>query len=343
MNTHKSSSGIALICGLQGVIQAVLLNEPCIGELAPNQSIEGIAAVGSRVKVLDFIREAQNNGMALYWTINVVCGESVEMIYLSAVRQDDVLMVVGSSERSQQIDLCHEFIQWDIPSGLVLRDALLMRRAEDDEQDQEDGFLYDQISRLNNELVNLQRDLAKKNAELVRLNEQIKNQAARDYLTGLYNRRGFAELAQQQIDQSKRYHRPLSVMLFDIDLFKQINDQYGHLAGDAVLMELAARCARQLRAPDVFSRFGGDEFSILLPETTLSEAVVVANRIRQSVIQPFKIDGTLLNVSISIGIAALIPAYESVESLLRAADQVLYRAKEAGRNRIEAASDVLLG
>ncbi len=130
-------------------------------------------------------------------------------------------------------------------------------------------------------------------------------------------------------------------MLFDIDHFKPVNDRYGHPAGDEVLRELAGRAMRQVRSVDLVGRLGGEEFVVVMPETSLSGAVVVAERLRGAVAdQPFVLreNGSKLPVTISIGIAVTGVAEETLESLLKRADDALYAAKHGGRNRTIASS-----
>ena len=157
-----------------------------------------------------------------------------------------------------------------------------------------------------------------------------------DPLTGLHNRRYLEARLNEELSRSKRYNYPLSFMMIDIDDFKVYNDRNGHQAGDRAL-EITAECLRAaLRKVDVASRYGGEEFSILLPQTTLQEAGVIADRIRR------KIYGTAFThgktqplgaVSVSIGLSALSPALDSAEAIVRAADRALYHAKSHGKNR----------
>lgn len=172
--------------------------------------------------------------------------------------------------------------------------------------------------------------------DLVLRASEFEQLATIDGLTGLHNRRHFDTLAAAEWQRFVRYRRPLSLILIDIDLFKKINDGLGHQAGDQALKFVAAVCMQGKRTTDIIARFGGDEFAILLPETSLSQARVVAERIQQEVARPHDIEPTDgdRNFTLSLGIAEAAASMSGVEALLRAADKALYVAKFAGRNCI---------
>ena len=155
-----------------------------------------------------------------------------------------------------------------------------------------------------------------------------------DHLTGALTRRGFVEQAEREIARSRRYDRPSSLVMIDLDHFKSVNDTHGHAAGDQVLMQVAEIAKVALRPSDVFGRLGGEEFAMLLPETKGDEAMVVAERMRaaianHSVRLP---DGKTLSVTASFGVAALAPGHATFPAWLESADTMLYAAKAAGRN-----------
>ncbi|MET0029797.1 MAG: DUF484 family protein [Candidatus Thiodiazotropha sp.] len=164
-----------------------------------------------------------------------------------------------------------------------------------------------------------------------------------DPLTQLHNRRYLDRRLDEELARASRYRQPLSCLFIDADHFKRINDEYGHPAGDRVLTELAKRIRSQLRASDVATRYGGEEFALLLPQTAISEALMLAERIRLEIAsQPIPLeDGTSLSISVSIGVSEALPMLgkshhrEVGAHLLACADQALYLAKANGRNRIE--------
>lgn len=158
--------------------------------------------------------------------------------------------------------------------------------------------------------------------------------AATDDLTGLWNRRFFIETAQKEIKRCRRYNRFFSLLLLDIDRFKEVNDQHGHSAGDKTLQHLASSMRERLREVDIPARIGGEEFGIILPETGLNQAYNLAEELRINVANSaLQIDDKEIRYTISIGIAAYNTGLAGVDDLLKAADQALYRAKDLGRNQ----------
>ncbi|MGB9641202.1 MAG: diguanylate cyclase [Anaerolineales bacterium] len=167
------------------------------------------------------------------------------------------------------------------------------------------------------------------------LHAAVQQQAVTDPLTGLYNRRGFFELAEHEIIRAHRFQRPLSMIIMDVDLLKYVNDHYGHLMGDRVLSSVSSSCRSELRQVDVIARYGGDEFIALLPETNLDEALSVAERLRSQVANlslPLE-NGEIIRVTLTAGVADLLPG-DTLKTLIERADQALYRAKQAGKNRV---------
>jgi two-component system cell cycle response regulator len=177
----------------------------------------------------------------------------------------------------------------------------------------------------------LQGEAALKN---VLLFEEVKSLAIRDGLTGLYNNRHFREVLAHQVELSRRYAWPLSLLFLDIDHFKSINDTYGHPDGDLVLKALADFLQSHVRLADVLCRYGGEEFVVLLPQTSWNQAYRLAERLREGIAAtPICLCQKEIHITVSIGLSCLIPQL-SGEDLVKAADAALYRAKQAGRNRV---------
>ena len=173
------------------------------------------------------------------------------------------------------------------------------------------------------------------NAELREANRILERLASSDSLTELDNRRCFFDKAGAEVERARRYGHTLSLQMLDIDHFKAINDRYGHVAGDRVLMALADILRANLRHNDVAARLGGEEFAILLPETSIDDALVHAERIRQSVSMLSIPHGPeRLTLTVSIGISVLGFGDSSIEPVLMRADNRLYCAKQDGRNRV---------
>jgi two-component system, cell cycle response regulator len=168
-------------------------------------------------------------------------------------------------------------------------------------------------------------ELQHANRELRLLNGQLKEMASRDFLTGCYNRRHIEALGQREIERAWRYGTPLSVLMIDLDVFKQVNDTQGHDAGDAALKRVAASLQNALRANDLLGRFGGDEFLILLPESGNEQARATAERLQQQTQEHTAI-------SISVGVATL-RRDDTLESLAVRADQQLLAAKRESHRK----------
>lgn len=171
--------------------------------------------------------------------------------------------------------------------------------------------------------------------ELQLLRKQLEQQALTDMLTGISNRRHFMQRLEQAFSLARRHHQPLSLIMLDIDFFKHINDRYGHLSGDKVLVALAQHLQGLMRESDVVGRIGGEEFAILLPQTDGEAALAVAERLRSSVADMVVSgdDDRSISLTASFGVAALPPEAVDGLILLKLADQALYYCKDNGRNR----------
>lgn len=195
-----------------------------------------------------------------------------------------------------------------------------------------------------NELLARARTQIRKRRYTDHLRDNVQNSiemAITDALTGLHNRRYMESHLATLAEQAATRAKPLALMMLDIDYFKSINDSYGHDAGDDVLREFAVRIRKSIRGIDLACRYGGEEFVIVMPETDLHVAGMVAERLRRSIAgEPFAIDkgAKRLDVTISIGISTLETKGEAISDVLKRADQALYRAKHDGRNRVVAAA-----
>jgi diguanylate cyclase (GGDEF)-like protein len=165
--------------------------------------------------------------------------------------------------------------------------------------------------------------------------EEIYRMTIVDGLTQIHNKRYLYEALEREVLRARRHDRPLSLIIFDIDFFKRINDQYGHLAGDYVLRELARVVQGRIRRDEVFARYGGEEFVIVLPETPLEGAVSLAENLRARVAEhAFVFQNETIPTTISIGCALLIDSDKTATDLVQRADEKLYEAKRGGRNRV---------
>ncbi|MFT4243689.1 MAG: diguanylate cyclase [Acidovorax sp.] len=210
-------------------------------------------------------------------------------------------------------------------------------------------FNIDDRKRREDEIAQVNRQLTEQNRLLQQLNAALERLAAHDALTGLANRRTLMELGANECLRAARFNHPVSLLILDIDLFKPVNDVWGHLAGDRVICAVADACAARSRSGvDIVARFGGEEFVIVLPETDGPSALCMAESLRLEVAAlrvPVNDEGARLSVTVSIGVATLCTQgpRSDFEDLVNRADKALYRAKEAGRNTVRCAGDALHG
>jgi diguanylate cyclase (GGDEF)-like protein len=189
--------------------------------------------------------------------------------------------------------------------------------------------------RMESELLRAKQSIETFNAQLQSALAREQQNARTDELTGINNRRHFFALARQAFSVAARYHHPLSATLFDLDHFKGINDGWGHQIGDDVLKHVANIAQRHLRAADILGRYGGEEFIVVLPDSTAEQSKIVAERIREEIEQSsFGTPQGCVALTVSAGVADTAQGEnDSIERLIGLADQALYAAKQAGRNR----------
>jgi diguanylate cyclase (GGDEF)-like protein len=222
--------------------------------------------------------------------------------------------------------------------GLVrCRGAVLLLGTQEHRHDSE--FRTETV-KLANDLSVMMREVSRKNRELKEANETIERLARVDALTGLANRRTLNEALQREIARVERQGGRLSAIIADLDHFKAVNDQYGHVTGDQVLARAAAVFGSQLRPYDLAARYGGEEFVLLLPGASTDDAIAIAERIRKE-IATIEIPGCPRQITVSLGVASWMTG-EAPEEFVARADAALYNAKSTGRNRVEAASGVQL-
>jgi len=179
-----------------------------------------------------------------------------------------------------------------------------------------------------------------RNEELRQLSERLQALSSTDPLTGIANRRTFDERMAIEVARANRYGTPLSLVMIDLDHFKELNDRFGHPVGDEVLKRVAQLIDREKRLGDVVARYGGEEFSAILPHTEPSAAMIWAERARQTIAATeVQSDGGAFNVTASFGVVGATPGRADPPALIEEADQALYQAKARGRNRVVMAGD----
>jgi len=213
----------------------------------------------------------------------------------------------------------------------IVRDWEVQMRAKS-------GKLVDIL--LSGEIIDLQGDkyilgTLRDITERKRMESELERLATTDPLTGVHNRREFARLAEIELERARRYKHPTSAIMLDADHFKEINDTYGHAAGDRALVVLAQLLNKEVRASDLVARYGGEEFMLLLTETTITSAQGIAERIRRAVADmPVKLDDQTIRFTVSLGVTSSESVGQDLESLLKEADRLLYQAKQSGRNQV---------
>lgn len=201
-----------------------------------------------------------------------------------------------------------------------------------------DESLEGKVQLRNNDLIKVGRTvfkfIAHNNIEAA-YHDEIYRLTTVDGLTQINNRRFFDEAIEREISRSRRYNRTLSLVLIDVDHFKRINDTFGHLAGDAVLKEVASAIKKRIRKEDLLARYGGEEFAVLTPEVDMKGALAMAEKVRKVVEKhEFSFDDEIIPVTISCGVSTLGKKSDGAEALVQRADEKLYEAKEAGRNQV---------
>ena len=175
--------------------------------------------------------------------------------------------------------------------------------------------------------------------DIVHHAEDLERLATTDGMTGIYNRRHFMTLADIEWSRARRYRRPMSFLMIDIDRFKSINDRFGHETGDQMIVHLTKVATACKRDSDVLARIGGEEFGLLLPETDLAQSLLVAERLRREVAEnPLVAETDRISTTISIGVASRDDAMTGISDLMKVADRALYDAKNSGRNRVVCAT-----
>ena len=269
--------------------------------------------------------------------------EPAEALIRAAEGDYELIIVSLSLENFDGLRLCSQLRSLDrtrhIPILVIAdpdSDARLARGLEIGVND----YLVRPLDK-NEMLARVRTQIKKKRyAERLRDNVQMSIEAAiTDALTGLHNRRYMETHLNALVEQAASHGKPIAVLVLDIDFFKAINDTHGHDAGDDVLREFARRIRKSIRNIDLACRYGGEEFVIVMPETDMGVATMVAERLRRAVAGesfPVQQGMKLLNVTLSIGLATLSDAGGDAAAILKRADQALYRAKRDGRNRVAA-------
>jgi diguanylate cyclase (GGDEF)-like protein len=337
VSAHDDKSGILLQCNPSGEILRVIRDD--LGITAGCTSaltLPGIVDRESREKAQNFLQAAIESHATFGWELYVHCDGQLTGLLLNGVLTDGGIIVCGSLSAAGLSNLFDEMMKIQNEQLNALRTTLKEEQCEAATHRQREQELLEEFTRLNNELVNTQRELARRNSDLSDANGMLESLATTDGLTGLKNHRAFQESLELEFIRATRYGTPLSLLMLDVDHFKQFNDQFGHPAGDETLRKVARLLTRASRAETLVARYGGEEFAAILPSCGCDDAADVAERVRRTVeIGPWD----LRPITISIGAATMIDSTQDRATLIARADAAMYQAKTRGRNQVCSASD----
>lgn len=240
--------------------------------------------------------------------------ELIPIIFLTAISTEEFYVEKGYETGAV------DFIQKPLNTNILLSKVAIFLKLWKQSQ---------QLKKLN---ANYQQSIQ----EITKQRDELNELAIKDFLTGLYQRRVFDDFINKEISRAVRHKGALSIAMMDLDFFKKVNDNYGHLVGDEVLVQFARILQSSLRESDIACRFGGEEFVVMMPMTSLADALIICERIRTTIEQyVFHTEKGDLQVTISIGLSEFhLDAPKTAEELLKIADDCLYQAKKNGRNQI---------
>ncbi|HEY5006057.1 MAG TPA: diguanylate cyclase [Ktedonobacteraceae bacterium] len=255
--------------------------------------------------------------------------------YLLVVRHDQLVRLLSPQETQNM--LIFVLLLLYVSAVISTLNVKMMRDAV------KQADHADELEQAHQALTDAYTRLEKVHFDLEAAHELIQKQALTDVLTGLPNHRAVVEQLEKELERARRYGRPFSLLFFDADRFKHVNDTYGHGAGDVVLRQIGERAGGILRGGDTLGRFGGEEFVLLLPETDAEEARVVAERVRAAIAnEPMVLeDANSLNTTVSVGAATYPADGDREQELLQQADQAMYMAKRLGRNQVRTAIETV--
>ena len=278
----------------------------------------------------DFLYAASNGDLSKQVAFKGYIGGALKTFQANLRHMTWQTKMIASGDFTQRVEFMGEFSQ-SFNAMVIQLDQTLKEVARKDAE----------LSKVNVDLVKEITIRKQTEAALRKSEEAFKILAITDPLTGLYNKRHFNQLAEAEIRRALRYTRPLTVMMFDIDFFKRVNDTYGHTSGDMVLKLVAKTTKEMLRATDIPARYGGEEFVVLLPETPAAVAATVAERLRRRIEDvTTQTEKGPITITASFGVSDYLgetnskPNERILSEFISKADQALYASKNAGRNKV---------
>ena len=350
MTAVSETGGAAIVCDLDGVITRFASNQLGISQ----QGMQGkpfaqIMDPYSEEKALGFIHAIRKSGAAFDWQLNALIHGQVVPLHCMGCRDGSLLWVFMAETQLDANRLLEEMSLVQNEQNTLLRSVL--KESSVRASSARDDSDFEELTRLYNDLGKMQRELAQRNAELeasrasleaqqaelLAANSKLDALAMSDGLTGIANRRAFQARLETECAHVRRYPHPLALMILDIDHFKEVNDTYGHLAGDEILQMMARLLAAHARNTDFVARYGGEEFVVILVNTDKDAAQCVAERLRRRIEEekwPYRA------ITVSIGTASWNFVADSASALISRADGALYFSKNDGRNRATHCLDI---
>lgn len=314
---------LAFTCQKTGEIASVLFDiHNYLGPSGQPQILRETMSPEVHTRYISFLSKVSERYFSLEKNITFHNAQESPSFTLLGVQEKDRTFVIAIQSSSSVAVVYDELMRVINEQARMLRDT--QQRMRRQESGMNPSNVLEDYMRINNELVDMKRAMERKN-------RQLEEAAITDTLTGVANRRRLFEVLEAEIAKANRYKTPLAVIMMDIDHFKKVNDKYGHATGDELLSEVADLMCRTVRDVDLVGRYGGEEFAVIMPNTTSKGACLLAERIRAAIEAAAFCHGKL-RTAISAGVAE----YElhTPVSLLDTADKRLYRAKETGRNRV---------
>ncbi len=308
---------------LRGKIKRAILDDFELGKNIDDFNLLSLVDEYSKTRFLKFLLNVENEATEVYWDINLKINGEINKFFFTGIKSDGEIILLITKDFLNLEQIYEDFIKINNEQVNYFRNVL--KKYEDDMKNSYKSYieLLDEISKLNNELSNAQRELIKKTYELEELNKKLEELTITDPLTGLYNRRFFEKIFRSEIAKSKRHNIPLSIMFIDINNFKKVNDELGHIEGDRILKELARIFTGNVRKDvDYIFRFGGDEFLILLFGSTYEDSLKVIERISKKFTE-------ITGLTIAYGMMQLDNQNEStdIEEIIKKVDALMYKHK----------------
>jgi len=314
---------IILACNSEGVVKSILYqNAKFCNLFEEGEYFFKNVQVESLAKALSFFSEVKEIKRITNYEINFVCNQTVETLIFSGAYDEQELIILASS-RLAGFPLYDEMMEINNEQVNLFRQELKKNSLKQQSADNNEYKFYDEISRLNNELTNVQRELSKKNIQLNQLNHKLEELTIRDPLTNLYNKRYLYTKYAEEITRAQRFQYSISLVMIDINNFKQVNDRLGHQEGDRLLKKFAELCQANIRAGlDYPFRVGGDEFVLLLTHCEEATAESILERLDREFSKYTEI------ASLAHGVVSFIGGSgDEVEMVLKEADVKMYAHK----------------